>query len=188
MLKYRPCLFIWVRFGFFVFFFFFFTFYDFLAYFHWHTTSTKRKWNFPIRHCLVFILKYVFSYRFYTSHIPYLWCKRIYTSCRRLCNPKKTKYMTLGPKFYISVFCHHGYVLFCKSKFFSGMCRIFRDLAFGSIKTRFKSFWGIFSIICMRPWIRRYRFYWTFAPGGRLNYEAYNVDTKSNFRPQIWGV
>ena len=31
----------------------------------------------------------------------------------------------------------------------------------------------------MRPWIRRYRFYWTFAPGGRLNYEAYNVDTKS---------
>ena len=31
----------------------------------------------------------------------------------------------------------------------------------------------------MRPWIRRYRFYWIFAPGGRLNYEAYNVDTKS---------
>ncbi len=29
--------------------------------------------------------------------------------------------------------------------------------------------------MCMRPWIRRYRFYWTFAPGGRLNYEAYNV-------------
>ena len=27
----------------------------------------------------------------------------------------------------------------------------------------------------MRPWIRKYRFYWTFAPGGRLNYEAYNV-------------
>ena len=31
----------------------------------------------------------------------------------------------------------------------------------------------------MRPWIRRYRFYRTFAPGGRLNYEAYNVDAKS---------
>ena len=27
--------------------------------------------------------------------------------------------------------------------------------------------------MCMRPWIRRYRFYWTFAPGWRLNYEAY---------------
>ena len=28
---------------------------------------------------------------------------------------------------------------------------------------------------CMRPWIRRYRFYWIFAPRGRLSYEAYNV-------------
>ena len=29
----------------------------------------------------------------------------------------------------------------------------------------------------MRPWIRRYPFPWTFAPGGRLSYEAYNVFT-----------
>ena len=29
--------------------------------------------------------------------------------------------------------------LFCKPIFFSGNCRIFRDLAFGSVKTRFKA-------------------------------------------------
>ena len=27
----------------------------------------------------------------------------------------------------------------------------------------------------MRPWIRRYPISWTFAPGGRLSYEAYKV-------------
>ena len=56
---------------------------------------------------------------------------------------------------------------------------MFRDLAFGSIKIMFKGFWDFISKVCMRPWIRGYRFYWTFAPGGRLNYEAYIVDTKS---------
>ena len=86
---------------------------------------------------------------------------------------------------YFQCFVTTDMFLFCKPIFFSGICRIFRDLAFGSVKTRFKGFWDIFSKICMRPWIRRYRFYWTFAPGGRLNYEAYNVDAKSNFRPQI---
>ena len=30
--------------------------------------------------------------------------------------------------------------LFCKPIIFSGNCRIFRDLAFGSVKTRFKAF------------------------------------------------
>ena len=55
-----------------------------------------------------------------------------------------------------------------------------RALAFGSVKTRFKAFWSMFFfLICVWPWIRSLRFYWTFAPGGRLNYEAYNVDTKS---------
>ena len=39
--------------------------------------------------------------------------------------------------------------------------------------------------MCMRPWIRRYRFYWIFAPGGRLNYEAYNVDTKAKINISI---
>ena len=54
-----------------------------------------------------------------------------------------------------------------------------RALAFGSVKTRFKAFWSmLFLNICMRPWIRSLRFYWTFAPGGRLNYEVHNVDTK----------
>ena len=37
----------------------------------------------------------------------------------------------------------------------------------------------------MRPWIHSLRFYWTFAPGGRLNYEAYNVDTKSQVNNSI---
>ena len=80
---------------------------------------------------------------------------------------------------YFQCFVTTDMFLFCKSIFVSGTCRIFRDLAFGSIQARFKGFWDIFSKMCMRPWIRRYRFYWTFAPGGRLNYEAYNVDTKS---------
>ena len=139
----------------------------------------NRKWDFPIRYCLVFILKYVFSYRSYTSHIPYLWCKRICTSCRRPCNLKNEIYDIGTNILYFQCFVTTDMFLFCKPIFFSGICRIFRDLAFGSIKTRFKGFWDIFSKICMRPWIRRYRFYWTFAPGGRLNYEAYNADTKS---------
>ena len=80
---------------------------------------------------------------------------------------------------YFHCFVTTDMFLFCKPIIFSGNCRICRDLAFGSVKTRFKAFWDIFLKICMRPWIRRYRFYWTFAPRGRLNYEAYNVDTKS---------
>ena len=92
----------------------------------------------------------------------------------------KTKYMTLGPNFYIfSVLSPLICFCFVNPLFFCGMCRIFRDLAFGNIKTRFKGLWDIFSKICMRPWIRRHRFYWIFAPRGRLNYEAYNADTKS---------
>ena len=43
------------------------------------------------------------------------------------------------------MFCHHRYFLFCKPIFFSGNCRILRDLAFGSVKTRFKASWDIFS-------------------------------------------
>ena len=34
--------------------------------------------------------------------------------------------------------------------------------------------------ICMRPWIRRYPISWTFAPGGRLSYEAYKVKKNIN--------
>ena len=43
---------------------------------------------------------------------------------------------------------------FCKSIIFSGVESARRDLAFYSIKTWFKALWGIFSKICMRPWIR----------------------------------
>ena len=57
-----------------------------------------------------------------------------------------------------------------------------RALAFGSVKTRFKAFWSMFFLkICMRPWIRSLRFYWTFAPGGRLNYEACTVEIFKKF-------
>ena len=54
-------------------------------------------------------------------------------------------------------------------------CR--RDLAFGSVKTRFKAIlksWIFRSRSTFRP---RFTFSWTFAPGGRLSYEAYNVFT-----------
>ena len=52
----------------------------------------------------------------------------------------KTNYMTLGPKLYLfSVFFTTDVFLFCKAILYSGNCRIFRDLAFGSIKTRFKA-------------------------------------------------
>ena len=48
--------------------------------------------------------------------------------------------MTLGPKVYIfSVFFTPDMFLFCKPILYSGNCRIFRDLPFGSIKTRFKA-------------------------------------------------
>ena len=86
---------------------------------------------------------------------------------------------------FVQCFVTTDMFLVCKPIIFSGNCGIFRDLAFGSVKTRFKGFWDIFSKICMRPWIRRYRFYWTFAPGGRLNYEAYKVDTKAEIHISI---
>ena len=70
-----------------------------------------------------------------------------------------------------SLFVTTDMFLFCKPVFFSGNCRICRDLAFGSVKTRFKAI--------LTNWIFRPRstFSWTFAPGGRLRYEAYNVFT-----------
>ena len=37
----------------------------------------------------------------------------------------------------------------------------------------------------MRPWIRRLRFSWIFAPGGRLSYEAYNVERYDTYSPKI---
>ena len=70
--------------------------------------------------------------------------------------------------------------LFCKSIIpeDSGITR--RALSNASVKTRFKAFWDISSKICMRPWIRRHPFSWTFAPGGRLSYEAYKVTQNIN--------
>ena len=66
---------------------------------------------------------------------------------------------------YFQCFVTTDMFLFCKPIFFSGNYRIFRDLAFGSVKTRFKAFWDIFSKICMRPWIRRLiMFFMNFCP------------------------
>ena len=94
--------------------------------------------------------------------------------------------MTLGPKFYIfSVLSPRICFCFVNPYFLAGCAAFFAILRLAVSKHDLKGFWDIFSKNYMRPWIRRYRFYWTFAPGGRLNYEAYNVDTKSNFRPQI---
>ena len=56
---------------------------------------------------------------------------------------------------YFRCFVTTDMFLFCKPIFFSCICRIFQDLAFGDVKTHFKAFWDIFSKICMRPWIRR---------------------------------
>ena len=72
---------------------------------------------------------------------------------------------------YFQCFVTTDMFLFCKPIVFSGNCRICRDLAFGSVKTRFKAI--------LKNWIVRPRstFSWTFAPGGRLSYEAYNVFT-----------
>ena len=85
----------------------------------------------------------------------------------------KTKYMISGPTFYIFIVLSPR-ICFCFANpiFVSGICRIFRDLAFGSVKTRFKAFWDLILKNCIRPWIRKLHFSWTFAPGWRLSYEA----------------
>ena len=46
----------------------------------------------------------------------------------------------IGTKFlYFQCFVTTDMFLFCKTILYSGNCRIFRDLAFGNIKTRFKA-------------------------------------------------
>ena len=77
---------------------------------------------------------------------------------------------------YFQCFVTTDMFLFCKPIFLSGNCRIYRDLAFGSVKTRFKAFWDIFSKKYML------RFSWTFAPGGRLSYEAYGTTSRFHQR------
>ena len=37
------------------------------------------------------------------------------------------------------MFCHHGYLFVLQTHIFNGNCHICRDLAFGSVKTRFKA-------------------------------------------------
>ena len=56
-----------------------------------------------------------------------------------------------------------------------------RALAFGSVKTRFKAFWSMFCFEQMHAALdSQVPFsFGPLPPTGRLNYEAYNVDTKS---------
>ena len=72
--------------------------------------------------------------------------------------------------------------LFCKPIIFCGNCCILRDLAFGSVKTRFKAILKQISISAQIV------FLWTFAPGGRLRYEAYNVEVSKYPRIKITKV
>ena len=68
----------------------------------------------------------------------------------------KTNYMTLGPKLYLfSVFSPRICFCFVKQYCIAGIA-------------------AFFEILIFRP---RSTFSWTFAPGGRLSYEAYNVFT-----------
>ena len=79
-------------------------------------------------------------------------------------------YIDIGTTFlYFQCFVTTDMFLFCKPINFSGNCRILRDLALGSVKTRFKA-------IKARFFGPDRLFSWTFAPGGRLRYEAYNVE------------
>ena len=67
---------------------------------------------------------------------------------------------------------------FSKPIFFSGNCRIFRDLAFGSIKTRFKAILKKLDFSVQIDFSAQiYFFNELLPPGGRLSYEAYNVFT-----------
>ena len=69
--------------------------------------------------------------------INYLF-NRLTSAC--ICNVLRKYILTLGPNFYIfSVFFTTDMFLFCKTILYSGNCRIFRNLAFGNIKTRFKA-------------------------------------------------
>ena len=98
----------------------------------------------------------------------------------------KTNYMTLAwhwdQNYICSVFFATDMFLFCKTILYSGNCRICRNLAFGSVKTRFKA---ILQKLFFRP---RSTFSWTFAPGGRLRYEAYNVEVSKYPRIKITKV
>ena len=52
----------------------------------------------------------------------------------------KNELYDIGPKIiFVQCFVTTDMFLFCKPIIFSGNCRICRDLAFGSVKTRFKA-------------------------------------------------
>ena len=66
---------------------------------------------------------------------------------------------------YFQCFVTTDMFLFCKPIFFSGICRIFRDLAFRSIKTRFQGFWDILCESLPASLDSQVPFLLDFAPG-----------------------
>ena len=78
---------------------------------------------------------------------------------------------------YFQCFVTTDMFLFCKPIFFSGNCRICRDLAFGSVKTHLKAILKKLDFSAQIDFSAQlYFFHELCPPGGRLSYEAYNVD------------
>ena len=82
--------------------------------------------------------------------------------------------MTLGPKF---VFCNKMAVTQRRSNLFPK----FRKIPAAPDEY----FWDMFLKNCMRPRIRRLRFTWILAPGGRLSDEAYIVERYDTYNTKI---
>ena len=94
-------------------------------------------------------------------------------------NALPTKYVTLGTKLYLfSVLSPRICFCFVNPYFLAGRAACFAILRLAVSKHDLNAS-GTFFRKFACDLVRRYRFYWTFAPGGRLNYEAYNVDTKA---------
>ena len=93
---------------------------------------------------------------------------RLTSAC--ICNVLRKYILTLGPHFYMFSVFHLCFVNPC---FLAGIATILKILLLAVSKHDLKASGTFVRKCCMRPWIRRYRFYWTVA---RLNYEAYNVD------------
>ena len=87
---------------------------------------------------------------------------------------------------FVQCFVTTDMFLFCKPIIFSGNCRICRDLAFGSVKTRFKAILKKLDFSVQIDFSAQiYFFYEHLPPGGRLSYEAYNVEVSKYPRIKI---
>ena len=81
--------------------------------------------------------------------------------------------------------------LFCKTILYSGNCRIFRDLAFGSIKTRFKAILNKLDFSAQIDFSAHiYLFHELLPPEGDFSAQIYFVDDflppEGDFPAQIY--